>query len=319
MSTLTLAVSKPFDLPYAVCSYGYFLLAPNEWDAPSRTWRTVVHDDAGPGGRAVRVAVTQPGGRDAERLTLRCDVKLSRAGASTVKSQVGRILRLDEDFTGWRRVHPVARRKRFDRLFRSATLFEDIVKTMTGCNVTWPNTMRMNALLCERVGGGAFPRPAQLAAMTPSVMKRKCKVGYRAERIIKLARDVESGRLDLAVFEDRSRDTEDVYDALRALHGVGPYAAANLCQLLGRYDRLAIDSETYRHFRQSHGVPTPGDARGLRRLHVCIERHYAPFAPYQFLAYWFELWGDYQTRFGRARDWSAEQDGANFTSNRMKT
>ena len=45
---------------------------------------------------------------------------------------------------------------------------EDMVKTITGCNVTWRNTMSMNRLLCERLGGGAFPTPARRSCASAS-------------------------------------------------------------------------------------------------------------------------------------------------------
>jgi len=290
-STLTIRVSPPFDLPRAVCSYGYFMLAPNQWDASKRVLHTVVRDAAGD---TVGCAVTQPAGCDGSRLRVRCDRRVSRDDAGAIKRQIGRMLRLDEDFTGWRRVHPKARRARFDRLIRSATLFEDIVKTMTGCNVTWPSTIRMNQLLCEHVGGGGFPTPAQVACFRHDQLKQICKVGYRAERIVRLARDVESGALDLGALESSDDTTDDLFRRLRQIHGIGPYAAGNLCQLLGRYDRMAIDSETYRHFREAHGITMPKTPGGLRRLHARIDRHYEPYAPYQLLAYWFELWNRYK-------------------------
>ena len=103
--------------------------------------------------------------------------------------------------------------------------------------------------------------------------------------------------------------------ALLKIDGLGPYAGANLCQLLGWYDRVAIDTETYRHFRQVHGITCDGDTKKLRAR---IESHYARFAPYQFLAYWFELWGAYEDRFGGAVGWTAEDPGPNFTAANLK-
>ena len=228
---------------------------------------------------------------------------------------IARTVRVDEDFLAWHRLHPRARQERFDRLFRSPSLFEDMIKTITGCNVTWPNTMRMNALLCEHIGQGGFPTPRQLARTRVDTLKRRCKVGYRAQRIVQLARQVVRGELDLTTFEDPARPTEQVYAELKQIHGIGDYAAGNICHLLGRYDRLAIDSETYRHFRQHHGLATPANPKAI---HDQIEAHYARYAPYQFLAYWFELWGGYQHRFGHARGWTADDPGPNFTAANLK-
>ncbi len=294
---LRLAVPADFDLVRAVCSYGYFLLAPNRWEpAAARLVRPLWVG----GDRPVTVTVRQGGGG----LRARCDRRLTRAEQARVRAAVGRMLRLNESMAGWYARHAEARRAGFGRLFRSPTLFEDMVKTITTCNVAWPNTIRMNALLCERIGGGAFPTAERLAGQRPSVLKRRCKVGYRAERIVRLAREVASGRLDLAWFEDPRRSSDEVFEALRRIHGIGDYAAANLCQVLGHYDRLAIDSETFRHFRDVHGVAVNGDEPAARRR---IAAHYRRYAPYDFLAYWYELWVGYEHHAGRpAEHWDQD-------------
>jgi len=312
-SNLTLPVPRGFDLRAAVCSYGYFILAPNHWDNDTRSLTRPLH---GKRGRPVRVTISQP---KSNRRTLRvaCDKRLDVDERAAIKAQTKRMLRVDEDFSGWFRSHPIARRKKFGRLFCSPTLFEDIVKTVTGCNVTWSNTVRMNRFLCEKVGArGAFPTPKQLANITPARLKADCKVGYRAERIIRLARDVQTGRLDLAWFETPGLSADETYDSLLKIHGIGPFAAANICQLLGHYDRIAIDTETYRHFCKTFGIKRPKDPS---KLHSRIEKHYAQYAPYQFLAYWFELWCGYETANGKpAPQWLPHEAG-DFTANKLNS
>ncbi|MEE9212619.1 MAG: hypothetical protein V3U29_08200 [Phycisphaeraceae bacterium] len=309
-SILTLKLPARFDLASAVCRYGYFLLAPNRWDPRTRRLHRPLqgHND-----RIIHVTISHAPSSD--RLRIVCDRRVRPDERPQIRRHVARMLRLDEDFAAWHKLHPAARRARFDRLFRSPTLFEDIVKTITGCNVTWPNTIRMNTLLCEKVGGGAFPTPKQLAAVRPGTLKARCKVGYRAERIVRLARQVVRGELDLDWFENPTHSTQAVYDRLRKIHGIGHYAAANLCQLLGRYDRIAIDTETYRHFRQVHQLSTPDDPR---KLHPTIEAHFARYAPYQFLAYWFELWTGYEKRFNDARTWTATDPAMGITAANLK-
>ncbi len=311
LAVFTLALPPRFDLPRAVCSYGYFILAPNRWDPVTRLFQRPLHASED---RLLTVTLWQ----ERRRLKVAHDAAINPLERSRLTTQIRRMLRLDEPpelFRDFQRKLPGARRDNFGRLFHSPTLFEDIVKTITTCNVTWPSTMRMNTLLCQHPGRGGFPTPTQLASLTPAQLKRRCGVGYRADRIVRLARDVASGRLDLARFEDRARSTQDIFDDLLTIHGIGPYAAANLCQLLGRYDRLPIDSETYRHFRITHKISTP---RNPLKLHRRIERHYARFAPYQFLAYWHELWGDYQSHAGDAQQWEAAQHGPTFTAARLK-
>ncbi|MCC7409586.1 MAG: endonuclease III domain-containing protein, partial [Phycisphaeraceae bacterium] len=243
---------------------------------------------------------------------------LTPADRAHLRPQLTRMLRLDQSLTEFHKLHPQARRRRFGRLFRSPTFFEDVVKTITGCNTTWPLTTRMNLLLCQHIGQGAFPTPHQIASHPPAALQSLCKLGYRAQRIHDLATGILEGRHHLADFEDPTTPTDTLHAALLKLPGVGPYAAANLCQLLGRFDRLAIDSETYRHFRQVHHTPTPRSSAALRKLHRRIERHYARYAPYQFIAYWFELWRHYESRVGPARHWTSDH-ARHFTAASLRT
>lgn len=285
-TAITMPLPPRFDLVRAVCSYGYYALAPNRWDAATATLSRPLHDARG---GLIHMHI-----RQGKRLTIRCERAIGRDDAAAVRSQVARMLRLNEDFTAFHKLHPAARKANFGCLFRSPTLFEDIVKTFTTCNVAWSSTRRMNELLCDRYGNGGFPTPDQLAKVPAAELKQTCRVGYRADRIIRLARQVTVGELDLSRFERQGVRSAELFDELRQIHGIGPYAAGNMLQLLGHYDRLAIDSETYRHFREVYNAPTPKSAADLRKLHVRIERHYAPFKPYQYLAYWFELWHRYQ-------------------------
>ena len=311
-STLTLPVPRNLSLPHTVCSYGYFILAPNRWTPVDKPFLgRFIRPLRLPDNTVVNVTVSQP--KPAAPLRVRCDRTLDRPGRDAVRRQLARILRLDENLDAFHTLHPAARRARFARLFRSPTLFEDIVKTMTSCNVTWPSTVRMNRLLVAEPGCGLdFPTPDELAPWRPDRLARRCKVGYRAERIIRLARDVARSRLNLDELEDPALPTTDLYERLIAIHGIGPFAANNILQLLGRYDRLAVDSETLRHFRQVHGVH--GDLKKVTRL---AHRHYNRYAPYQFLAYWFELWGHYEGRQRQAWKWKESSYEA-FTARNMK-
>ena len=50
----------------------------------------------------------------------------------------------------------------------------------------------MNAALCEKVGGGAFPTAAQIAALDSAELQAECGLGYRSRSIAKLALQVPS-------------------------------------------------------------------------------------------------------------------------------
>ncbi len=313
MTTLTLRPPPRFNLPRAVCSYGYFVLPPNRWDVATQALHRPLRTA---GGRVVKVVVRQ---RADGVLVAACHRTVPRADHGALKNQLRRMLRLDEDLSAWHAAHAVAKTQRFDRMYRSPTLFEDVVKTITSCNVTWPNTISMNRLMVEHVGHGGFPTPEQLADFGEARLKERCRVGYRAQRIVRLARDVLAGSVDLAWFETPGRTSDELFEGFRSLYGIGPYAAGNLCHLVGVYDRLAIDTETYRHFCNTHKLTRPkaSDAAGLKRLEKTISVHYGRYAPFQFLAYWFDLWQDYQARCGPAWRWDRDTDGASFTASKM--
>lgn len=276
---LTITTPRDFHWRRAVTSYGFYQLAPHAWDDATETLRTTIRNAAG---QAMSIEIRLIGAR----LTVLVRQPVNEDDRRVVRRQVRRMLRLDEDLSGFHARHEAARRDGFGRLIRGASLFEDIVRTMTTCNVSWANSLRMNDLLVRHHGSGAFPRAADLASTSPQTLARNCRVGYRAAWIVTLARDVDSGSLDLAAFEEDDLPRETLDDRLRAIHGVGPYAAANIAQLLGRYDRVPVDSEAFRHVREYHGLTlTPGRPASARQ----IQAIYDPWAPHQFLAYWYEL------------------------------
>lgn len=313
---MRLSVSEDFDFPQAICSYGYFLLAPNRWrpeeQVLERLWRPA--EFALAEGEAVRVRVHQSGGTG-EALTIDCDRSLTAAEQRAIRRGVVRITRCDADLAAWYRRSAAAKRRRFGRLFRSPTLFEDMVKTITNCNVTWPSTVRMNHLLVTKIGGGAFPTPTQLARLTPARLQKRCGVGYRAKRIVGLARAFESGHIDAKWYESDDRTPAELSEAIRKLDGFGPYATANVLQLLGHYEDLPIDTETIRLYCKLTGTSRPANDR---ELHDAIEARYSRFGRYRFLAYWFDLWRDYEAVRGPAVEWDPGEVAASFTASRMK-
>ncbi|XAL98165.1 endonuclease III domain-containing protein [Phycisphaeraceae bacterium D3-23] len=321
---LTLPVPRDFELYTAVCSYGHFLLAPTRWDKDKQQLHRVLRDGSG---RIVRCRVVQQKVGQAsslsntgrmpvppQALTIHCDRTLHRKHHGLIKQKIVRMLRIDTDLRDWYKLCPAAKKRSFGRLFRGENLFEDIVKTITSCNVTWPNTVNMNAQLVEHVGHGGFPTPEQVADFGEARLKSAGRVGYRAGRIVQLARGILDGSVDLDWFEQPERTSDECFAAALKLYGIGPYAAANILMLLGHYDRLAIDTETYRHYCKTHNVRRPKDPL---RLHKRIDKHYGQFAPYPFLAYWFELWQAYEDRFGPSHHWDAEADAKQFTASNL--
>ena len=327
-SSLRLACPADYLLSRDFCSYGYFLLAPNRWDTESQRFSTVLTLPDG----VVTVTVSQrpskaAGGRSAPRrrpgppgdpgapLRVVCDRTLDRAEQAEAKSQLVRMLRLDEDpktVRGFHKVDPRWKKTGRGRLMRSTSLFQDVVRTVTSCNVTWPSTVHMNERLCAVVGGGAFPTAQKLKRTRASTLRARCRVGYRDKRLVQLADLFASGAIDEVRWTSPETSDDEVFKELVALPGIGPYAAANIMQLLGRYGRLPLDTESARHGRVVLGMEGT-DAEVMRR----VGEHFAPFGEHAFRSYWFELWDFYESKRGPSWLWDPETTGKSFTANQL--
>eukprot|EP00884_Botryococcus_braunii_P022787 jgi/Botrbrau1/9192/Bobra.0236s0021.1 len=176
---------------------------------------------------------------------------------------------------------------------RSPTLFEDCVKAILLCNCGWGRTLAMNEKLCEVAGGGAFPSPAQLAGWEAPALQKAAGLGYRAASIISLSRLVVEGGFRLEGLEDIGETSSTIFKQLCNLPGLGPFTAGTLLQTLGHFERVPCDTETLRHIRHVHGIScTPANVQ------VHAQKVYEKYAPYQFLAFWMEIWNEYEATFG---------------------
>src|SRR5438309_2937956 len=190
------------------------------------------------------------------------------------------------------------------RMVRSPTVFEDVVKTICTTNTSWGGTTRMVNALVEHLGekapgapptgpyGRAFPTPQAMAAAPERFYKEVAGTGYRGPYLKTLSTDVARGRVDLEALASAPPEVlpdDEVAAQLQALPGVGPYAAAHIMLMLGRYDRLILDSWTR---------PTYARLLGRKRAvsDRTIERRFKRYGRYAGLAFWLFL----------TRDWLAD-------------
>lgn len=278
-----------------VCSYGYFLLPPNVWDPLTLTLtRPLTLDDG-----VATFVLSQPNDAPGAPIHAEVDRTISRPEQATARRLITRMLRLDD--AGVAAFHRVDRRWKKSgrgRIFRSPSFFEDLVKTVTSCNVVWASTVTMNRRLCEVIAP-AFPSPGQLARRRAATLRSRCGVGYRDTRLIALAKMVLRGELDPDWFEDPTTSDDDAYTALLALPGIGPYAAGNMMQLLGRYGFLAIDSESIKH-----GKTVLGFSGSDRTIEKQVRAHFERFGEHRFRSCWFEMWERYEAKQGPAWTWA---------------
>eukprot|EP00898_Chlorokybus_atmophyticus_P005488 jgi/Chlat1/5940/Chrsp4S06268 len=297
-----LPVPSGFRLAGTVCSYGFFMAPPNRWHPPSAncpsgalqrplrlasqaTITLVLYQPVETDDYATElIAVAMPG----------ASVTLTPEDISTLQVQLRRMLRLSDEDTraveAFHKLHAKAAGRRFGRMFRSPSLFEDLVKTILLCNTGWSRTLSMNAALCQLGAGGAFPTPAELSCYNGDYLAKTCGLGYRAPRIAQLAKDVASGKLNLEEIESLT-EPKEVYARVKDINGFGPYSTANC---LSHYNMVPSDSETLRHLVEHYKIK----GCTAKNVEAVANETYAPYAPYQFLAFWFEIWESYEAIFG---------------------
>ena len=142
----------------------------------------------------------------------------------------------------------------------------------------------MNRKLCQDLGTplGSFPTRHELAAFTPEDLRAKCRLGYRAQWLHQLAKQIVAGDINIAVLG--ALPAGELASAVRKLSGFGPFASNNLLHLCGHFEAFPYDTETVRLWREEKGgCKDKSDAEKKARL------HYAHLAPYQWQGYWFGL------------------------------
>lgn len=177
------------------------------------------------------------------------------------------------------------------RVLRSATVFEDVVKTILTTNVQWGGTKRMAAGLVAAFGAPhpdepqqrAFPTPPRLAELTQAQMDEKVRLGYRTPYVLQLAQEVTGGQRDLEALKHSDLPSDEIRRELLAIKGVGSYAAANLLMLLGRHDAIPIDSWARKMVSQEFYDGQPVTA-------AQIEAVFENWGAYRGLAFWFWNW-----------------------------
>jgi N-glycosylase/DNA lyase len=182
------------------------------------------------------------------------------------------------------------------RMVRSPTVFEEVVKTVCTTNCSWALTTKMVTALVEHLGepatgaprkgwrGRAFPTSEAMASSPERFYREVVRAGYRGPYLRSLARMVASGEVDLERLGERDNglSDEEVEAALIALPGVGPYAAAHVGLMLGRYSTLILDSWTRPKYARVRGSKRPvSDAAIIRR--------FRPYGRYAGLAFWCYL------------------------------
>ena len=235
-----------------------------------------------------------------EKRSARVEVLGPRLGSQaeeTLLAVLRRVLNLDEDLSGFYEAAAddpelAWASQGAGRMLRSPTVFEEVIKTICTTNCAWSATVRMTTALVEHLGepsagnqGRAFPQAAAMAEAGDPFYRDVVRAGYRGDYLRSIAAAVAAGELDLERLLDPALEDADVAERLLALPGVGPYAAAHVMMLLGRYSSLVLDSWTRPKYARLVAKKKVADSTIIRRF-----RRYGPYAG---LAFWLFLTRDW--------------------------
>ena len=206
----------------------------DRWDGT--TYRRVLPLPTGP----VEVAVTQTAPPEAARLQVAVAGQPLRAAVrAAVTSALERLLGLSIDLTEFyqfaahhRRLGPLARRFRGMKPPRFATVFEGVINAIACQQMTLTLGIRLLSDLAVAFGPAfddgdgtvhAFPRPVDLAGLSPPDLRRLGFSHQKGRAMIELARSIAEGALDLEELADLPDD--EAVKRLCELRGVGRWTA----------------------------------------------------------------------------------------------
>ncbi len=286
---LHLRAHPPFNFMSVVNSHGWNQLAPFTFDEATQTLSYVLSLKRG---RVIELRMKE----SPEGLTVETE-KLNNNEQYEVAETVSWMFGLESDFSAFyaaaRKEPKLAQAIKLarGRILRSPTLFEDVVKTILTTNTSWAATKNMNLNLIREFGlplpgdseKHAFPKPIAIAVSSSTILKEKTHVGYRAQAIYDLAVQTAFGALELESLKTSALSTHDLREELLKINGVGPYAAANLLLILGRFDYIPIDSWALKLVSHEWHRGQPVTAKE-------VEAAFEKWNEFKGLAFWFWDW-----------------------------
>jgi 3-methyladenine DNA glycosylase/8-oxoguanine DNA glycosylase len=290
------AGGEPVDFHRTIHSHGLITLSPNDAPDEGDSLRMPLRLS----GARSTVIVIRPGERGFARVSALGALR-GKAVQAELTARVRRIMHLDGDYSEFYRVAANDPELRWvtrgaGRFVHSATLFEDVVKTICTTNCTWSATIRMTdalvAGLGEQVPGvrgmRLFPTPQAMAKAGDVWYRDTARTGYRGAYLRAIATSVARGEIDLDALEAMSPEQlpdEALEKRLLELPGVGPYAAAHIMMLMGRYSRPVLDSSTRPKYARLSGRKPRSDASIVRR--------FKPYGRFAGLAFWCYVTSDW--------------------------
>jgi N-glycosylase/DNA lyase len=286
--TFSIRVPQNFNLRSTITSHGWCALAPFSADRDLGTLRFPLRLN---GGKPLSIDVSQ---KPFAPVVVKAESTLAPSAQKTVTQLLRSMLRLEEDYAEFyveSKRYPHYRwvsKAGAGRLLRAQTVFEDVLKMMCTTNCSWALTQVMVEHLCRSFGEEAddgrhaFPTPDAIADSSEKFIRKEIRAGYRSPYILELARNVAKRKIDPETWRRSALPTEQLYEEVSSIKGIGPYAAGNILKLLGRYDYLGIDSWCRKKFFELH-------TGGRKRTDKFIERRFEPLGKWRGLFFWLDV------------------------------
>jgi N-glycosylase/DNA lyase len=284
-NTLYLETPKNFDYKRTVWSHGWYQLLPFEFDKESWTLGTVIVSD-----KPIFVEINEA----ENSLKIEVNENLNEIQKSKILKDIRHIFRFDDNLSEFYKLIKTEKhlvwvaKQNAGRMLRSATVFEDLVKTICTTNCSWALTKIMVTNLVNKLGEvssdgkKAFPSPEAMAKMPIEFYKEEIRAGYRASYFKELAEKIAQGKLNVENWLTTDLPTKELKKEMKSVKGVGTYAAENLLKLLGRYDGLALDSFLRGEYYKKHNEGNSCEDKQ-------IEAHYEKFGDWRGLVMWLEM------------------------------
>lgn len=302
MNRTTFSLSTPSDFNFwrTAYSHGWADLSPFSYNADKQELTRLLTTS---NNKLILTRITS----DKNKIRIEAETAnpgLTPAEKQEVIAQLKDCLRLDEEFSDFHREarrHPQFRwiaKSGSGRMLRAPSVFEDAVKMICTTNCSWAFTKIMVTNLSEAFGNKfngstySFPAPEAIAGSTETFLRKEIKTGYRSPSLLELAERIASGKLDLESWRTSSLTTEELFEQMLDVRGIGPYAAGNIMKLVGRYDYLGLDSWVRQQYYKLH-------KKGRKVQDSTIEKHYAKYGKWRGLFFWFEMtryWHDEKFR-----------------------
>ena len=290
----TIPLPPDFSFWRTVYSHGWSSLPPFRIDQEKKRVHLVLHLSSG------NIAALSMRPAPDNKLLVETDSTLTANERREIDAVVNACFRLDEGFSEF-----YAEAKRYPRfrwipktgsgrMLRAPTVFEDVVKMICTTNCSWALTQAMVGNLCRTLGangqeaGHTFPPPGAIADCSEKFLRKKIRAGYRAPYLLELSKRIVNNEINPESWRTSDLPTEELFEEVRSVKGVGPYAAGNVLKLLGRYDYLGVDSWCRKQFSELH-------KNGRSVSDKVIGRFYEPFGKWKGLFFWMDLTKDWYT------------------------